>query len=200
MLAIEADGLSQAAGRSYNPRSENADRPRTMPATPEQLFARLDALGIGHTTTRHAAAYTVEQGNEVWGTIPGVHCKNLFLKDAKARLWLVVAPAERRVDLKTLPGKIGSARLSFGSAALMAETLGVTPGSVTPFGLINDAGRRVSLVVDAALLAAEPLNFHPLVNTATTAVSREGFLAFLAALRVEPMVVDFSADPATVVG
>jgi len=170
-----------------------------MAATSEDLFAFLDGINIPHRTLEHPAVFRVGEGAEIKAALPGGHTKNLFLKDAKDRLWLITALGETAIDLKTLHRVIGSARLSFGSAELMAETLGVTPGSVTPFGLVNDTGRRVSLVVDAALLATEPLNFHPLVNTATTAVSRAGFLAFLAALGVEPMVVDFSTDPATVV-
>ena len=170
------------------------------PATPAALFAYLDALGVACRTLQHPAVFRVEEGLEIKAALPGGHTKNLFLKDAKDRLWLVTALGETAIDLKRLHRVIGAARLSFGSAALMAETLGVTPGSVTPFGLINDADHRVTLVVDAALLASEPLNFHPLVNTATTAVSREGFLTFLDALGVTPVVVDFSTDPATVAG
>ena len=170
------------------------------PATPAQLFAFLDSINVAHRTLQHPAVFRVGEGAEIKAALPGGHTKNLFLKDAKDRLWLITALGETMIDLKSLHRTIASARLSFGPAALMGETLGVTPGSVTPFGLINDADRRVSLVVDAALLAAEPLNFHPLVNTATTAVSRAGFEAFLAALGVVPMVVDFSTDPATVVG
>ena len=170
------------------------------PVTPAALFAFLDSLNIAHRTLEHPAVFRVEEGLEIKATLPGGHTKNLFLKDAKDRLWLITALGETNIDLKTLHRVIGSARLSFGSAALMEATLGVTPGSVTPFGLINDTDHRVSLVVDAALMVAEPLNFHPLVNTATTAVSRAGFEAFLAALGVVPMVVDFSTDPAAVVG
>jgi Ala-tRNA(Pro) deacylase len=131
--------------------------------------------------------------------LPGGHTKNLFLKDAKGRVWLITALDDTRIDLKTIHKTIGAARLSFGSADLMGELLGVRPGSVTPFGLINDTGKAVTLVVDAALLAREPLNFHPLVNTATTAVSKAGFLAFLAALDIRPLVVDFTAEPAALV-
>ena len=170
------------------------------PATPAALFAYLDSLGVACRTLQHPAVFRVEEGLEIKAALPGGHTKNLFLKDAKDRLWLVTALGETAIDLKRLHRVIGAARLSFGSAALMGETLGVTPGSVTPFGLINDADHRVTLVVDAALLASEPLNFHPLVNTATTAVSRQGFLTFLDALGVTPVVVDFSTDPATVVG
>lgn len=149
------------------------------PYSPEALFARLDALGIAHPTTRHPAAFTVEQGNEVWGGIPGMHCKNLFLKDAKGRLWLVVAPAERRIDLKRLPDVIGSARLSFASPSLLEEVLGIRPGSVTPFALVNDPAHRVSVVLDAAMMAEPLLNYHPLTNEATTTIANDDFRAFL---------------------
>lgn len=160
-----------------------------MPAKPEDLFAHLDRLGIGVTTHHHAAAFTVEQGNEVWGGIPGIHCKNLFLKDAKARLWLVVAPAERRIDLKRLPDRIGSARLSFGSAELLGQVLGVEPGSVTPFALINDTGHRVSVVLDAWMMEQDLLNYHPLQNTMTTTIRAADFRTFLASTGHRPEVV-----------
>ena len=144
-----------------------------------RLFATLDALAISYTTTGHPAAFTVEQGNAVWGHIPGVHCKNLFLKDAKGKLWLVVAPAEHKIDLKQLPATIGSARLSFASAQLMDEVLGVSPGSVTPFALINDRDRRVTVVLDAWMMDQPLLNYHPLTNQATTTLSNEDFGKFL---------------------
>lgn len=151
-----------------------------MPATPEDLFACFDTLGIAVATHHHAPAFTVEQGNAVWGAIPGIHCKNLFLKDAKGKLWLVVAPAHIRVDLKTLPRRIGSARLSFGSADLLAEVLGVEPGSVTPFALINDHARRVTPVLDAWMMAQPLLNYHPLRNHMTTTIGNDGLRRFLA--------------------
>ncbi|OIQ87047.1 prolyl-tRNA editing protein ProX [mine drainage metagenome] len=151
-----------------------------MPHRPEDLLARLDRLGIAHKTTRHAAAFTVAEGNAVWSGIAGVHCKNLFLKDAKGRLWLVVAPGERRIDLKRLPAKIGAARLSFGAPALLQEVLGVSPGSVTPFALINDPGHHVTVVLDRWMMEQPLLNYHPLVNTATTTLSSDDFRRFLA--------------------
>ena len=163
------------------------------PATPETLFAFLDAHGIAHTTLTHPPVFRVGEGQEIKAALPGGHTKNLFLKDAKDQLWLVSALGETAIDLKALPRAIGSARLSFGSAERLYAALGVTPGSVTAFALINDADRRVRFVLDAALMACEPVNFHPLTNTATTAVSRQGLLAFLTALGVEPLVVDFSA-------
>jgi Ala-tRNA(Pro) deacylase len=161
----------------------------THPATADDLFARLQSLGIATTTHHHPPAFTVEEGNRVWGAIPGIHCKNLFLKDAKAKLWLVVAPADRRVDLKGLPARIGSARLSFGSAALLGEVLGVEAGSVTPFALINDTAHRVSLVLDSWMMEQPLLNFHPLRNDMTTTIAADGFRAFLRATGHVPEVV-----------
>jgi Ala-tRNA(Pro) deacylase len=157
------------------------------------LFAFLDQHGVAHATLEHEPVFRVGEGAEIKAALPGGHTKNLFLKDAKDRLWLVTALGETQIDLKRLPATIGSARLSFGSADLLFEALGVRPGSVTPFALINDKDRRVSLVLDRALLEVDPLNFHPLTNTATTAVSCNGFLAFLRALGVEAVTVDFAA-------
>jgi Ala-tRNA(Pro) deacylase len=168
-------------------------------ATPDDLFAFLRRHGIDQTTVWHEAVFRVEDGPHLKASLPGGHSKNLFLKDAKGRAWLVTALDETQVDLKALPKTIGAARLSFGSADLLLELVGVRPGSVSPFGLINDEGRRVSLVIDAALLAREPMNFHPLTNTATTAISRAGLAAFLKALGTGAMIVDFSASPPVLV-
>jgi Ala-tRNA(Pro) deacylase len=136
-----------------------------MPKTgPDALFALLDRAGIGHQTLWHAPVFRVGEGAEIKARLAGGHTKNLFLKDAKERLWLISALGETSIDLKGLPPRIGSARLSFGSPALLAEVLGVEPGSVTPFALINDVAHRVTLILDAALLRADPVNFHPLTN------------------------------------
>jgi Ala-tRNA(Pro) deacylase len=159
----------------------------------DALTAFFDAHGIAHSTLEHPAVFRVGEGDDVKAALPGAHTKNLFLKDAKGQIWLVSAADQTTIDLKRLPAVIGSARLSFGSAELMGEVLGVTPGSVTAFALINDASRRVRFVLDKALDDAGHVNFHPLVNTATTTVPQAGFRAFLAALGIEPMVVDFEA-------
>jgi len=161
--------------------------------TRDDLFAFLDRLGVAHRTLEHDAVFRVGEGDEIKAALPGGHTKNLFLKDAKGQLWLVSALQDAAIDLKALPRAIASARLSFGSAELMAGALGVTPGSVTAFGLINDTGHRVRFVLDAGLAAADPVNFHPLTNTATTAISQADFRRFLAALGVEPLIVDFAA-------
>src|SRR5690606_24056576 len=128
--------------------------------TPDDLLAFLDAHAIAARTVRHPAVFRVDEGHEIKAALPGAHTKNLFLKDAKDQLWLISALGETQVDLKRLPPVIGSARLSFGNPALMAETLGVTPGSVTAFGLINDTQRRVRFVLDRGLAEAELVNFH----------------------------------------
>ena len=161
--------------------------------TRAELFAFLDAHGVDHATTEHPAVFTVAEGEAIKAALPGGHSKNLFLKDDKGQLWLISALGETAIDLKTLPGVIGSARLSFGSPERLLDALGVTPGSVTALALINDPDHAVRFVLDAALADADPVNFHPLANTATTAISRAGFRRFLAALGVTPMIVDFAA-------
>jgi Ala-tRNA(Pro) deacylase len=161
--------------------------------TRADLFAFLDAHGVAHSTLDHPAVFRVGEGEEIKAALPGGHTKNLFLKDARGQLWLISALGHTAIDLKRLHTVIGSARLSFGSPELMLETLGVTPGSVTAFGLINDTDGRVRFVLDAELARADPVNFHPLTNTATTTVSQEGLRRFLSALGVEPMIVDFAA-------
>jgi len=161
--------------------------------TRPDLIAFFDAHGIDHATTDHEAVFRVGEGEGIKDDIPGAHTKNLFLKDAKGRLWLISAKDDTAIDLKRLHTVIGSARLSFGAAELMEKTLGVTPGSVTAFALINDAERAVTFVLDRRLAQAERVNFHPLVNTATTGVSQAGFAKFLQALGITPLVVDFEA-------
>ena len=164
-----------------------------MPTSEADLIAFFDAHGIAHQTHRHEKVFRVEEGQEIKAAMPGGHTKNLFLKDAKGQLWLISALGDTAIDLKRLPEHIGSAKLSFGSAERLYEALGVTPGSVTAFALINDPEHRVRFVLDKALLDHDLVNFHPLTNDATTAVSREGLDAFLAALGVEPLIVDFTA-------
>ena len=161
--------------------------------TRPDLIAFFDAHGVDHDTTDHAAVFRVGEGEGIKDDIPGAHTKNLFLKDAKGRLWLISAQDDTQIDLKRLHTVIGSARLSFGSADLLEQVLGVTPGSVTAFALINDAERQATFVLDARLAQAQRVNFHPMTNTATTGVSQAGFARFLQALGIAPMVVDFAA-------
>ena len=151
-----------------------------MPKTLEQLFAALDALEIPHRTVNHPPLFTVEQSRTLRGQIPGGHTKNLFLRDKKSALYLVVALEDAEIDLKSLHRRLGaSGRFSFGSTDLLREVWGVEPGSVTPFGAINDVEGRVTVVLDAAMMEHQTLNFHPLVNTRTTAISRDDLVKFL---------------------
>ena len=160
------------------------------PATPDELFAALDRLGIAHLTARHPPLFTVEQSQGLRGAIPGGHTKNLFLKDKKDALFLVTSLEDAPIELKSLHRRLGAAgRFSFGSAALMMETLGVTPGAVTPFGAINDAAHRVTVVLDAALMEHAIVNAHPLVNTMTTSIARDDLVKFLEATGHPPRIV-----------
>ena len=158
----------------------------------DEFLAFLDEIGVEHTTHHHEAVFRVDQGHDIKASMPGAHTKNLFLKDKKGQLWLISARQDTVIDLKRLDRVIGSARLSFGNAELMEATLGVTPGSVTAFALMNDRDRQVRFVLDRALADAEVVNFHPMTNTATTAVAQAGFRRFLDAIGVEALVVDFS--------
>ena len=170
-----------------------------MPLTPDELFAALDRLGIAHPTVSHPPLFTVEQSQGLRGTIPGGHTKNLFLKDKKGALYLVTAEEDAAIELKSLHRRLGaSGRFSFGSAELMLETLGVTPGAVTPFGAINDTAHRVTVVLDAGLMQHAIINAHPLTNTMTTSIGRDDLVKFLESTghqpRIEPVIGPYS-DP-----
>lgn len=174
------------------------DKP-TPPATHVPAYDRDGLLAwmaehdIAQTTHDHPAVFRVEEGLELKAAMPGAHTKNLFLKDKKGRLWLISARQNTVIDLKRAPALIGSDRLSFGNEALMWETLGVRPGSVTALGLINDTDHCVTFVLDQALWEADIVNFHPLTNTATTALKQGAFRKALTLMGRKPLVVDFSA-------
>ncbi|MBV9860571.1 MAG: prolyl-tRNA synthetase associated domain-containing protein [Alphaproteobacteria bacterium] len=163
------------------------------PLTPDQLFARLDALGIPHRTHAHPPVFTVEEARALRGRLPGGHCKCLFLKDRRDGLWLVAALEAQPIDLKWLSAAMSAPRFSFGSPDLLYHVLGVRPGSVTPFALVNDAEHRVAVVLDRAMLAQDPLNYHPLENDRTTAIAPADLLRFIAACGHTPRLIDFAA-------
>ena len=165
-----------------------------MPASENDLFLRLEELGIETQTHRHAPVYTVEEAKVLRGDLPGGHCKNLFLHDKKRNLWLVVVEEDRAVDLKALRSRLTtSGNLSFGNAELLAEVLGVEPGAVTPFALINDPGLRVNVVLDKAMLGHDVLNYHPLDNAATTAIRPPDLVRFIEACGHKADIIDFDA-------
>jgi Ala-tRNA(Pro) deacylase len=160
--------------------------------TPEELFARLDALGIAHCTYSHPPVFTVAEAVALRGELPGGHCKSLFLKDKKGGFWLAVMLEERRTDLKKLAARLGAPRFSFGGAADLHRLLGVRPGSVTPFALPNDIQHLVTPALDREMLERDPLNYHPLENDRTTAISPADLLRFIAASRHTPRIVDLA--------
>jgi len=160
--------------------------------TPEELLARFDALGIAHHTYSHPPVFTVAEATALRGRLPGGHCKSLFLKDKKGGFWLVVMLEERRIDLKKLAAELSAPRFSFGSAADLHRLLGVRPGSVTPFALVNDVGRLVPPVLEAGMLKYDPLNYHPLENDRTTAISAADLLRFISASGHVPRIVDLA--------
>lgn len=168
-----------------------------MPTAADELLTRLDALGIVHKTHHHPPLRTVEDSKALRGSLPGGHCKNLFLKDKKGQVWLVVADEDRAIDMKILRRQIGAGgTLSFGKPALLFDLLGVYPGAVTPFALINDKDVQVRVVLDRNMMAKTLLNFHPLVNTQTTAISSDDLLVFIRACGHDPAIVDLTPDTA----
>jgi Ala-tRNA(Pro) deacylase len=183
-VRLEAAGMFlYEVGTPPSPRSTH------MPATPADLFAYLDRLDIRYTTVDHPPVFTVEESRDLRGRIPGGHSKNLFLKDKKGALFLVVASEDAAIDLKGLHRRLGaSGRFSFGSAPLLMETLGVIPGAVTPFAAINDTAGRVSVVLESALMAHALVNFHPLDNSMTTTIGRDDLVRFLEATGHKPRI------------
>ncbi len=163
-----------------------------MTASPEDLLAHLSELDIAAKTIEHPPAYTVEDGEAYVGHLPGVHVKNLFLCDAKKKMWLVTVPWDRQVDLKALPPFIESKRLSFGSPDRLLRTLGVTPGSVSPFCVINDPEAIGQLVLAAWMVEQKLINAHPLDNSKTTTISSGDLLKFVRACGHTPRIVDFT--------
>jgi Ala-tRNA(Pro) deacylase len=167
----------------------------TPPFDDAGLFARLDELGLTHKTVGHEALYTVEQSRALRGDLDGAHIKNLFLRDKKRRMWLVTVLENREMDLKALRHRIGAqGNLSFGNAELLMENLGVIPGAVTPFSVINDRNGAVTMVLDKALTEIGPVNAHPLRNDRTTAISPDDLVAFLQAENHAPLVLNFDEE------
>ena len=158
------------------------------PVTRAQLLDLLAGLKIATQTFEHEAVFTVEESEAVERAVPGGHTKNLFLKDAKGALFLVVAEAHSSVDLKALSKRLGAGRFSFGKAELLNEVLGVPPGSVTAFALVNDRARRMRVVVDERLMSYATINCHPLENTATTNIARDDLLRFIRATGHQPEI------------
>ncbi len=166
-----------------------------MPASRKDLFALFDKLQIKTSTVEHVPVFTVDEAKKVHDRIPGGHCKNLFCKDEKAALWLIVALEDARIDLKAAKDRIGSKRLTFSKPELLMEILGIEPGYVTPFGLINDTQVKTNVILDETMMKLDQLNFHPLKNDATTTISSQDLITFIRATGHNPRIVAVS-EPA----
>lgn len=165
-----------------------------LPTSTEQLLGRLQAIDITYKIYDHSPIFTVAEGEHLKKEIPGVHCRNLFLRDKKGVMFLVVAPNDSRVNLKELEGPLGCGRLSFGSSERLFQHLGIYPGAVCPFTVINDKDHQVQVVLDAQMMEAEIVCYHPLDNAKTIALSPKDLMKFLAFTGHEPKVIDFSGQ------
>lgn len=162
----------------------------SAPHTPADLLGRLKNLGLRVRTMEHPAVYTVEEAKRLRGEIGGCHTKNLFLRNKKGAMWLLVCLEDRELDLSALGRRVGAGRFSLGSAQRLMRYLGVIPGAVTPFAVMNDGGKQVQVLLDRAVVGCETLNFHPLDNTMTTSISAPDFLRFLEAEGHPPEIID----------
>lgn len=172
--------------------ASNSDSPMPLPTSPEQLLAVLKELGIQHSFHTHRAVFTVAESDEVDAQIPGTHCRNLFLRDRKKKNFLVVLQNATEVDIKKLPDLIGSDRLSFGSAERLWDYLGVRPGSVCPYSIINDTQNQVKICLDKSMMETDIVNYHPLLNTMTIGVKPGDLIRFIEHCGHKAHIVDFS--------
>ena len=168
--------------------SENPES--ALPTAPEALLARLEGLGIEARTVSHPPVFTVEEAKALRGELPGAHIKNLVLRNKKGRMWLVTCLEDREIDLKALGAKLEAGRFSFGSAERLMTYLGILPGSVTPFAVINDKEKAVTMVLDSGVMAHDWVNCHPLMNDRTTAISPADLIRFLEAEDHAPQMID----------
>lgn len=171
--------------------SEESVQNNPLPTAPEALLARLDALGIAYRLYHHQAVFTVAESLEIERDMPGRHCRNLFVRDKKESMFLISAAIETEIDLKAMEPALGCKRLSFGSAERLWTHLGVRPGSVCPYAIINDRNKVVQPVLDASFMQDDLVNFHPLVNTMTIGVAPLDLLRFIRSTGHEPIVIDF---------
>lgn len=158
------------------------------PKTPDELFEVFSQLHINVTTLVHEPVFTASEGQHIKTTLPGAHNKNLFLKNKKGSYYLITLLDDKRLDLKTFSQEIGCGSLSFASDAQLMSQLGIEPGHVTPFALINPSAKNVKVILDKAMFSYDLLNFHPLKNHMTTTIARNDFLKFLEYLGYQPLI------------
>lgn len=167
----------------------------TRPATREELLERLSGLGIEARTVVHTPVFTVEEAKQVRSDLPGAHTKSLFVRDKKGAMWLIVVLEDRPVDLSSVARLLGHKRFSFGSADRLMRFLGVRPGAVSPFAVVNDRTGAVAVAFDEGLRAHEVWNLHPLDNEHTTAIRSDDMLRFMEAVGHRPRWLDLTARP-----
>lgn len=170
--------------------TENLD---PLPTSPEKILAMLDELGIVYQLYEHDPIFTVAEGEHLKAGMPGIHCRNLYMRDNKKNNVLVVAANETQIDLKKLPDLLGCGRLSFGSADRLWEFLGIRPGSVNPFTVINDKDHQVTLYLDKTLMEADLLNVHPMDNAKTVGLAPSDLARFLEKIGHPFRIIDLSA-------
>lgn len=168
--------------------SQGAD----LPTTPQALMDKLKDLGIAFTLHHHRAVFTVAEAMEVERGMEGAQCRNLFLRDKKKNNFLVVLRNETEVDIKKLQPLIGADKLSFGSPDRLWEYLGVRPGSVCPYAIVNDVGQNVQIFLDKSMLESSLVNYHPLINTMTIGTKPEDLLRFIESTGHTPHVIDLT--------
>jgi Ala-tRNA(Pro) deacylase len=150
------------------------------PPAEQEVYDALAALGIPFERFTHPPVFTVEEAERYWADIPAAHCKNLFLRNAKGtRHYLVVMGHAKKADLRALSATLGDDKLSFASPDRLMRFLHLTPGAVSPFGLIHASAREVIVVLDSELAVTERIGFHPNVNTATITLATDEFVRFL---------------------
>ena len=163
-----------------------------LPTSPESLMENLKSIGVDFTLHHHEAVFTVEESEKLDSEIPGTHCRNLFLRDKKKKNFLVVLQNGTEVDMKKLPPVIGSDRLSFGSADRLWEYLGVRPGSVCPFAVVNDTDQQVKILLDKSMMETDVVNYHPLLNTMTVSLKPADLVKYIETTGHEAHIVDLS--------
>lgn len=168
------------------PDSNGAD----LPTTPDALMSKLKNLGIEFSVHHHKAVFTVNEAMAVERDITGAHCRNLFLRDKKKNNFLLVLRNETEVDLKKLQPLIGADKLSFGSADRLMEYLGVRPGSVCPYCIINDTGHQVKIFLEKGMMEQERVNYHPLINTMTIGCHPDDLKRFVESTGHTPHIID----------
>ncbi|MCB1538478.1 MAG: prolyl-tRNA synthetase associated domain-containing protein [Rhodospirillales bacterium] len=172
--------------------AQDAETDALLPTPPQALMARLDAMGIPYVLHRHKPVFTCEESAFLKDVIPGLHVKNLFLRDKKGRMCLVVVPDELALDLKILAPVLGFDRFSFGSPERLWTHLGVRPGSVCPFAAINDTDGAVEVVLHRPVAEAPVISAHPMHNTMSLALSGPDVVRFLAAVNHPPRILDLA--------